>query len=36
MFFACSFFLAIQFVVVAMSLPQTKAMTFEEVAVLWK
>jgi SP family arabinose:H+ symporter-like MFS transporter len=35
-FFACSFFPAIQFVVIAMALPETKAMTLDEVAVLWK
>jgi sugar porter (SP) family MFS transporter len=35
MFFACALFLAIQFVVVAMALPETKGMTLEEITALW-
>jgi sugar porter (SP) family MFS transporter len=35
MFFACALFLAIQFVVAAMALPETKGMTLEEIATLW-
>lgn len=34
-FFACALFLAIQFVVVAKALPETKGMTLEEIATLW-
>jgi sugar porter (SP) family MFS transporter len=35
MFFACALFLAIQFVVVARALPETKGMTLEEITTLW-
>ena len=35
MFFACALFLAIQFVVVALALPETKGMTLEEITSLW-
>ena len=35
MFFACTLFLAIQFAVVALALPETKGMTLEEIATLW-
>jgi MFS transporter, SP family, arabinose:H+ symporter len=35
MFFACALFLAIQFAVVAMVLPETKGMTLEEITSLW-
>jgi sugar porter (SP) family MFS transporter len=35
MFFACALFLAIQFAVVAMALPETKGMTLEEITLLW-
>lgn len=35
MFFACAAFLAIQFAVVAVALPETKGLTLEEVAALW-
>lgn len=35
MFFACALFLAIQFVVVAVALPETKGMTLEEIAAVW-
>jgi MFS transporter, SP family, arabinose:H+ symporter len=36
MFFACALFLAIQFVVVALALPETKGMTLEEITALWR
>ena len=36
MFFACALFLAIQFVVVAIALPETKGMTLEQIAALWR
>ena len=35
MFFACALFLAIQFAVVALALPETKGMTLEEITTLW-
>lgn len=35
MFFACASFLAIQFAVVALALPETKGMTLEEITRLW-
>jgi len=35
MFFACAVFLAIQFVVVTLALPETKGMTLEEISTLW-
>lgn len=35
MFFACALFLAVQFAVVAMALPETKGMTLEEITALW-
>lgn len=35
MFFACSLFLAIQFAVVAVALPETKGMTLERITALW-
>jgi MFS transporter, SP family, arabinose:H+ symporter len=36
MFFACALFLAIQFIVVAIALPETKGMTLEQIAALWR
>ena len=35
MFFACALFLAVQFAVVAVALPETKGMTLEDIAALW-
>jgi MFS transporter, SP family, arabinose:H+ symporter len=35
MFFTCALFLAIQFAVVAVALPETKGMTLEEITALW-
>lgn len=35
MFFACALFLAIQFAVVAVALPETKGMTLEEITAIW-
>jgi sugar porter (SP) family MFS transporter len=35
MFFACALFLAVQFAVVAVALPETKGMTLEEITTLW-
>jgi sugar porter (SP) family MFS transporter len=35
MFFACALFLAIQFAVVAVALPETKGLTLEEIGALW-
>lgn len=35
MFFACALFLAIQFAVVAVALPETKGMKLEEITALW-
>jgi len=35
MFFACAVFLAIQFAVVALALPETRGMTLEQITTLW-